>query len=94
MSKELKIWNGRGWNMRRPVDGKGVEHVYVAAYSRADAVRLINQAAGYSAVNDAEIKNYFSDGCWGNPMDGITPERGVWVTRRESRRREKPERLI
>jgi hypothetical protein len=95
MSKRLKLWNGRGWDQRRPPDGKGVEHCYVAAYSRADAVRLINQAAGHSwnIVSDHEIKVYYNDSCWGNTMDGIEPERGVWVTRTH-RPDERPERLI
>jgi hypothetical protein len=26
-----------------------------------------------------EINVYFSKGCWGNVMEGITPERGAWV---------------
>lgn len=71
MGKQLKIWNGR-WG--------GGSHVYVAAYSRADAGRLLCKAAGYQLRGiDREIKEYFSEGHWGRRMAGITPERGVWV---------------
>lgn len=58
MARKLKIWNGRGWRQCRPENPKeGVEHCFVAAYSRADAVRLINQAAGYRAVSDRELRH-------------------------------------
>lgn len=88
---KLKIWNGRGFRM---IDGKArkIEHVYVAATSRADAVRLINEVAGWASVNDNELKTYYSP-CWGNQMDGITPERGVWVTWTRTST-EKPTRLL
>jgi len=69
-AKTLRLWNGR-WQDRG--------HVYVAAYTRAEAGRLLVQAAGREIpAIDREIREYFSE-CWGNPMEGITPERGVWV---------------
>lgn len=99
--KKLKIWNGRGWGGRK-YDDKGnfvpdptgkdrCEHAYVCAYSRAHAVRLINQASSRNAVSDNEIKNYWSK-CWGNPMNGITPEIGVWTTQEHCG--DKPKRIL
>ena len=100
--KKLKIWNGRGWGGRL-YDDKGnfvpdptgvsrCEHAYVCAYSRAHAVRLINEASGQNAVNDNELKVYWSEGCWGKAMDGITPEIGVWTT--QEIWSEKPKRIL
>ena len=85
--KQLKLWNGRWYPYRG-------QTVYVAAYSRADAVRLINTVAEGRRVSDSEIKTYWSGGtatcCWGDAMKGITPERGVWLVRK---RGDAPERL-
>lgn len=98
--KTLKLWNGRGFDCRHT-------HLYVAAYSVADAVRVANEAFrklnGYedrpdmSRVTAHEVRVYWSEGCWGNAMDGITPERGVWQTNNEFGRtaeERKPVRLI
>ena len=46
----------------------------------SDARRVCVEA-GMRDPGATEIKNYFSE-CWGNDMDGVTPERGLWVTRR------------
>lgn len=89
-AKELKIWNGRGWGTRGT--SSYVAHCYVAAYSRADAVRLINEVDRRAMMTDREIKAYFAE-CWGSSMDGITPERGVWV-QRTGHSQEKPERIF
>lgn len=69
--KTLKIWNGRGHGK---VNGKRLlnTHFYVAAYSVADAVRLINEVTE-SHITAWEINHFYSKGCWGNPMDGIEP---------------------
>ena len=71
MGKTLKKYNGRGFG--------GCGHLYIAAYSRADASRLLarlfNTKSSYW-VN--ELRVYFSE-CWGNPMDGIECRRGIWV---------------
>jgi hypothetical protein len=81
--KTLRLWNGR-WQDRG--------HVYVAAYTRADAGRLLSQAAGCTLpAIDREIRDYFNE-CWGNTMEGITPERGVWV--RSGSRPSKPVRVV
>lgn len=88
--KTLKIWNGRGYHARG-------DHIYIAAYSRADAARLYCE--GEAKVRgitrpdfidkrslgqaNREIKEYFADGCWGIHMDGITPERGLWYSEKD-----------
>ena len=80
--KKLRIWNGG-------LDGRGA-HVYIAAYSLREAARLLEETrkkvfnVAYELNdmlinrNSIEIRDYFSEGCWGNPMEGVTPERGVW----------------
>lgn len=80
--KTLRCWNGRGFNSRG-------DTLYVAAYSRRDAARLLaaaamkhwrtgRQADAYEIGTwDRDLKNYFSE-CWGNSMAGIQPKRGVW----------------
>jgi hypothetical protein len=85
--KVLKIWNGRGSEDR--------SHLYLAAYSRADAARLLVEAYPYTTVGQGipELKNYFVEGCWGKTMDGITPERGVWITRNGYETNQVPERI-
>lgn len=72
---QLKLWNGRAidvlGNTRQSM------HIYVAAHSIADLQRLCKEL-GLNVPSRHEIKTYWSN-CWGNPMDGITAERGVWV---------------
>ena len=88
--RPLKIWNGRGACINRqklPPElnvGRGSVHVYICAYSKADAARLINQFNGYEgdrAQNyNSELTNYFSAGCWGIYMEGVKQERGLWLS--------------
>ena len=94
MPKKLKIWNGRGWGRGDYNCPEGhsneqhypfsVEYIYVCARSRAEAGRILYKYGrggyydGSAAAN--EIKNYFSEGCWGNRMNDIEPEVGLWVT--------------
>ena len=87
MARKLRLWNGRAYCCRKPSDPfwKGVPHneggnAYVAAYSRADVRRVIEEYTGYKP-GDTEIREYWSPDCWGNAMDGITPERGLWVSK-------------
>lgn len=95
--RKLKLFNGRDWDCRG--------HLYVAAYSVKDAVELIN--AAYRKVNHLEnrldvnptslneVNTYYSKGCWGNPMDGVVPERGVWRSKNVRGGLEgKPERVL
>lgn len=70
--KKLKLWNGR---MSPPYD-----HGYVAAYSRADAIRVIAEGLGRGSRGMVtELRDYWSEGAWGNQMIGIKPERGLWA---------------
>ncbi len=85
MAKTLKIWNGRGYCCIKPSDPlfsgmrpNGYVHAYVAAYSRADARRVIEEYTGIDP-KETELRDYFSEGCWGNAMVNITPERGLWI---------------
>lgn len=82
--KKLIIMNGRFFQ-----NGKNV-HAFVAANSKADANSLLQQASKSTSSFVHEISEYFSIGCWGNPMDGIKIERGVWV----QNDRETPKRII
>jgi len=79
--KRLKLWNGRGWD-------NGTD-LYVCAYSVKDAAELASEAyrkvRGHTdrpdikVVTEHEVRNYWNPGCWGNAMDGVEPERGVWL---------------
>jgi hypothetical protein len=72
--KNLKLFNGRFHDK-----GNGQVHAYIAAYSRADAIRVITEYLGYKGRGlDNEIRVYWSQ-AWGDPMKGITPERVIWV---------------
>ena len=84
MAKELKLWNGRAYVLRRPDDAMWAEvrenayqNACVAAYSRADARRVIAEYCG-SDIGDSELRDYWSQG-WGNSMQNVTPERGLWI---------------
>lgn len=88
MSKKLKLWNGRSYSCHKHDDPRWEEvrtgHIYIAAYNRADAARVMGEYLGRIPRGaDHEIKTYFSE-CWGNPMDGIEPERGMWIAFGES----------
>jgi hypothetical protein len=85
--KTLKIWNGRWYEKNK------TKHAYICAYSRTDACRLLAIISGTNpSYWQAEMRDYFSEGCWGNMMEGITPERGVWIS--DDSHREKPMRRI
>lgn len=97
--KTLRCWNGRGHTARG-------DSFYVAAYSVADAARLLARATFIlrkitflmddwwfkkeCSSYQREIRDYFSE-CWGDPMDGITPVRGVWYS---SDDREQPKLVL
>jgi len=97
MAKQLKIWNGGDWDRRGG-------HLYVAAHSVKDVCDLVNEAyrnlKGYKdspdikPFNPSYISKYWSPNCWGNAMDGITPERGVWWTPKENGSKKEPIRRI
>lgn len=77
--KALRLYNGRGQE-RRDASGRWetTGHVYIAAYSHADAVRVMREA-GFNSFTRHELMTYFSKGCWGNRMLSVTPVRGVWA---------------
>lgn len=84
MARKLKVWNGRGYCCRNADDPRwrGINHsesvhANVCAHSRADARRVIAEYAGYDP-RDTEIRDYWSE-CWGSSMEGIEPERGLWL---------------
>ena len=70
--RKLILFNGR-W-----MENGKVGHAYIAAHSIADAARMCEQIVGCRGWVP-EIKNYFCKGHWGDKMQGITPERGIWV---------------
>jgi hypothetical protein len=89
--KKLKIANIGDWTHRGG-------HLYVAGYSQKDMVELINEAYGKVRGNGCVgsytlgyFRGYGSMGCWGDSMNGIVPERGVWW---EKKYGEKPVRII
>jgi hypothetical protein len=72
--RALKLFNGRGqYHEASGLSG----HLYIAAYSVADALRVLMEH-GFESVSRREINEYFAE-CWGNSMDGVQPERGVWT---------------
>ena len=74
--KHLKFWNGRPLGKFLRNDNYKSAHMYVAAYSRAEAQRLIDKIG---CVGRNEIKEYYSE-CWGTTMDTVVPyDSGVWV---------------
>lgn len=106
MARKLILFNGRGWVLTggRKCETlakllEGVErpdlHVYLAAHSAADAVRMIEEYNGGWPKARNEIAQYFHKDCWGNAMEGITPERGMWVVLNRHRDLSaKPVRLV
>lgn len=81
MNKKLILFNGRGHGNKY----LGY-HFYIAAHSYVDAGHLLTEATRHSARDNwyRELKTYYSRGCWGDRMAGITPERGLWVHKDQS----------
>jgi hypothetical protein len=79
--RKLKVWNGMVFIGRKQVPAS------FCAYSQKDAVALLNETG--LAYTTGEIRNYWSP-CWGNSMDGIERERGLWI----EMERDKPERFV
>jgi len=100
MAKTLKIWNGRGWGRQKydtngrhiydPTGREYCDHAYVCAHSTAEAIRILNEAAGYRVASSHELNTHWTKGCWGNSMEGITPEVGVWTLQHYG---DKPKRI-
>ena len=77
MTKELKLFNGRTYGVLPSAYWRD-SHLYIAAYNMADVMRVCTEA-GLQAPTRNEITTYWSKGQWGNSMDGIAVERGIWV---------------
>lgn len=84
VGRRLQMWNGRGNTLRNSDDSiwagvrlNAYSCAYVAAYSRADARRVIAEYLGRD-IGDAEIRDYWHP-CWGNDMRDVVPERGLWL---------------
>lgn len=86
--RTLRLFNGRAgsccdWKDQRwktTPRSDLTAHAYIAAYSMADAVRVVKEySEGRARTSVHEINIYWNKNCWGNSMDGITPERGLWV---------------
>ena len=75
--KTLKFWNGRPYGVLGHGDEFKSAHVYVAAYSAADARRVCVEA-GKDDPGAREISVYWAP-CWGTLMKDVQPERGLWV---------------
>ena len=84
--KTLRLFNGRGL-------GKYMRgyHGFIAAYSKSDAVRVMEEAFGPGRGYMTEINVYWHHDCWGDTMSGITPVRGCWVAKEPNG---KPERIL
>jgi hypothetical protein len=92
--KTLQIFNGRGrryWAKDRSRTIR-TEHVYICAWSKADAVRVMHEA-GFERFTLSELNVYYAKGCWGDAMEGVKHERGVWATPHR-RGMEKPYRIL
>ena len=79
MASELKLWNGRTYSVLAGSCRSGA-HLYIAAYSVADARRVCVEA-GFNDPGASEINTYWSKGAWGNAMNGVPVERGIWIQR-------------
>lgn len=56
--------------------------MFACAKSRAELLRMIAEYQGGSlspGMNAARIAKYWSEGAWGNPMEGVEPEPGLWI---------------
>lgn len=84
---KLKLWNGNAQTMapyaevkKRNIPHNGHVHVYACAGSRAEVLRMLQAWTGDVGLGrDSYVRDYWNAGAWGNTMDGIVPERGLWV---------------
>lgn len=85
---KLRTWNGRG--DYRQFQGR----FYVCAPTKVLAVKLLAQA-GHAYINMREFTGYYSE-AWGNSMENVTREIGVWYDGKGSGGHDlgKPERIL
>lgn len=78
--KNLMIWNGRAWGGRNCSC-----HIYAAAKSKAELLRMLDAITGRFAFGGGmshEVDNYWHKGAWGTAVReaGLYPTKaGVWV---------------
>jgi hypothetical protein len=85
--RKLKIWNGNVQTMvpyelakARGLRHNSYVHAYGCAPSRAALCRMLLEWSGGSGKGlDSYVRDYWSEGAWGNSMTGIAPEVGLWV---------------
>ncbi len=83
--RSLKVWNGLVCEV---VEGKLRQcPASVCAYSQKDAITLLGQLKYPTTLY--EFRMMWSD-CWGNSMNAIVPERGLWLEYQKN----KPERAL
>lgn len=79
--RKLKVWNGHLLFINSDEGALSKDkHVNICAYSQEDALALLSEY-GHS-MTLGYFRNYWFN-CWGNSMDGIEMERGIWVEFRE-----------
>jgi hypothetical protein len=93
---KLKIWNGNAQTFvpieeaaKRGLRHNSYVHVYGCAPSRAALCRMVEEWSGRSRSLNGYIRDYWSEGAWGDWMEGIEPEIGLWVSYEHG----KPERV-
>lgn len=84
--RPLKLWNSTdGLYMRAEtpfwagIPHNATVHAYVAAYSVKDLQELISGYSRGGAPSAGRVRDYWHAGTWGRVMDGIEPERGLWL---------------
>lgn len=93
MARALKVWNGGAYSVLPQSQwkrGHDSAHIYACAHSVAD-LRQLCVELGLHAVAASEVRGYWSN-CWGRSMDGIEPERGIWICYGYGK--EKPQRVL
>lgn len=74
--QRLRVYNGTlMFHMPNHKQAAQLE-VSLCAYSQKDAVALLAEHEHPTTLH--EFRGYWND-CWGNSMDGIERERGIWV---------------
>lgn len=103
MARKLKVWNGRLFvpngekRGSNPANCTRQLYVCVCAHSMVDLIRVISEylvsidESPYHGITGNEINNYWSE-CWGRSMDGVEPERGLWIAFEDHR--EPPTRVL
>jgi hypothetical protein len=85
--KKVKMWNGGA------IKSGKQWHISIGATSVRQALELIEKA-GFGYTGALHFKNYFSP-MWGNDMNGIEPEIGLWGKLDDNRHLDNPmDRLV